>query len=520
MQPVPRKPVMQKSNSNKPNMVSPKSVGKSAARGAAWIYGRMLATQLIHLCTIAVLARELDLRAFGLVALATVALMFLKIHAAQGVNQYIIYDRKRGFEERAKAALWLNIVIGVVALVIGYSAAPEVASYFDEPQLAPILRLLLLSFPFNAMTQVYDAVRNKELHFHTIEIRDTIVALGIAAGSISMALAGFGVWSIVVPAVIAAPVKTIVAALSTRWRPGWSPRVEQWPRILKYASNIIGSSFTSFIITHGDTLLVGKLMGSSLLGVYNLAWQSSNMVSKNIVNLGSKLFFPMLAAVSDDRKRMGEMLRRLLRVLSAFAFPALIGLFVVADDFVHVVYGEKWAQVVLPLRILIVYAIRFSVGSPLGPVLKALGRPDIIFKLGLVTVPFYCAAIWLGSNFGIIGVAVGVTLVRTGFGGLTFVLVARQLQVSTMYLVAPVLPSFAAALLMGVVLLVVKVGWGSAQDGYTVVKLIALIGTGMTAYLLSIRYLFRDVARDIADVSTLLLGSRAVLVRRVLNVTT
>jgi O-antigen/teichoic acid export membrane protein len=509
---------MEKSDSEALGGKPPASIGATATRGAVWIYGRMMVVQLIHLAAIAVLARQLDIQDFGIVALANVALMFVGVLAGQGVNQFIIYDREEGFEERAGAAFWLSILFGATAVIVGYLVAPFLARFYEEPQLAPVLLVLLLRFPIEAVTRVFDAVLNKQLRFKSIEIRDTVVELGVAVGSIGMALSGFGVWSLVIPAVVLAPVLTLVAIWTTPWRPGWNLRIGQWPRIMRYTSSIIGSSFTSFIITHGDALLIGRIMGSGLLGIYNLAWQTGNLVSKNIVNIGSKLFFPVLSAVADDRERLVHVLRRLMRILSGITFPALIGLFVVADDFIHVIYGSKWEAAVLPLRILIVYAIRFSVGSPLGPVLKAIGRPDLIFKLGLVTVPCYCGAIVFGSDHGIVGVATGVTVVRTVFGGLTFVIVARQLKVSTWQLIAPMISSLAAATLMGLAVYGSKVGWATADAEYGVVKLVGLVLIGMMVYLLAIRHLFRDVSREFADFTQPLLGKWSALFKRLLNV--
>lgn len=511
---------MKKSNSDNTDSESPRSLSASAARGAVWIYGRMLAVQVIRFGAIVVLARTLEISAFGIVALANVALMLLSVLASQGVNQFVVFDRDQGFEERAKAAFWLNIVISMVAVGVGFAVAPGVAEYFDEPLLVPILQVLLLRFPLDSMTRVFDAVRIKKLRFRTIEIRDTSIELGIAIGSIGMALSGFGVWSLVLPAVILAPVQTIAAVLTTNWRPGWRLGTTHWPRIFRYSRNIIGSSLTSFVITHGDTMLIGRLMGVGALGIYNLAWQTSNLVSKNVVNLGIKLFFPMLASVSGDRIKMLSVLQRLLLILSGLAFPALVGLFVVADEFIYVVYGEKWAEAVMPLRILIIYALRYAAGSPLGPALKALGRPDLILKLGLITIPFYCAAIWIGSVYGIVGVACGVTIVRTIFGGFTFLVVARQLEVATIKLVSPILPALSAALVMGLSLYAVKQVWDFTEGGVGIAKLATLVLLGFFFYVLSIRYWFREVSREFAVLFEQILGRQVPLINRVLNVST
>ena len=93
--------------------------------------------QIIHLAAIAVLARQLDIEDFGVVALANIALMLLGVLAGQGVNQFIIYDRDQGFEKRASAAFWLNIFIGLAVLGLGYLVAPNLAEFYGDKRLGP-----------------------------------------------------------------------------------------------------------------------------------------------------------------------------------------------------------------------------------------------------------------------------------------------------------------------------------------------------------------------------------------------
>ena len=501
----------------KPDEESAQSIGVAGAKGVVWIGGRIVAIQVINFATIAVLARQLDIHAFGVVALANVALNLLEAIASNGVNQFIIFDREDNFQNRAKAAFWLNVLFGILAVTIGFMVAGPAARFFDEPEFQYVFQLMILRFPLEAMTRIFDAISHKELQFRNIEIRDTAIQFVSGGCSIAMALTGYGVWSIVVPMVLLSPIQVLVAAMGTRWRPGWNPGFQHWPRILRYARNIVGSSLTSLILIHGDTILVGKILGASLLGVYNLSWQVSNLVSRTIVNGGNKLFFPMLAAVGKQDGKMPNVLRGLLRTLSCITFPALVGLFVVADDFILTVYGEKWSAAVLPLRILLVYAIRYSIGSPLGPVLKALGRPDLIFRTGLFAVPFYLTAVWYGCSYGIVGVAVGVTLVRTVVGSVLFVVVARQLEVSTSSILAPVRSSILAAVSMGGVLYAIKLSLVGVLEVGGVAQLLVLVAGGVVIYLIGIRYVFRSVACDYAELATRFLGKKAIYAHYILN---
>lgn len=287
-----------------------------------------------------------------------------------------------------------------------------------------------------------------------------------------------------------------------------------------YSANIIGSSITTLVLNEGDTLLIGKLMGSATLGIYNIAWQSANLVSRNVTSIANGLAMPAFSAVSDDLKRMQVGWNRMLRLISIVSFPLLIGLFVVADDFVLIVYGSKWEGAILPLRILIIYALRYSVSSPASAVFKSLGRPDYGLKLGAVIVPFYLVSIWIGSYYGIVGVAIGVTIVRTVFGLISFELVARSLKTGFWKIVEPLIPAFFASCWMGGVVLLTKFLLGTLlpmSNIFHLIMLIVQVVIGGLTYLVLLRTTYRTLALDMLQITEPLLGSFQILAVKLLR---
>lgn len=418
---------------------------KKLLSGGKWSLFKLLAVQLINIGTIAVLSRQLDPVHFGIVALANVALRFFNVIAAQGVNQYIVFDNSEQFEDKRNAAFWLNLVFAFVAVALGFISIPFVADFYDEPQLRWVLAVLFLRFPFDLTAKLADGVMQKELVFKAIEIRDTVIQLAVGISSIVMALMGFGVWSLVIPGALSSPIKVLVSFQLITWRPALKLHLQYWKEIWKYSSNIIGSSFVNFLISQGDTLLVGKLLGSLSLGIYNLSWNASNILSKTLVTTTNKLALPAFSKSKGDVDRMYQGYSKVLTTISAITFPALMWMMVSAKYVILTLYGPKWMEAVVPLQILLIYAIRYSVGAPTGSVYKSLGRPDLSLKLGLGVLPFYVIGIWWGSYYGIVGVAAGVTVARTVFGLIGFKIAGDLLGRSLWEVLAPMRDSFFAA---------------------------------------------------------------------------
>ncbi len=487
-------------------------------RGGAWVYGQMMFTNIINLGVMAILARQLTPADFGLVAIAHVLLRLLVLIATEGVNQYVIYDNADGREERVQAAFWMDLTFSTISVIAGMALIPFVTGFYAEPDLAPVLTLLLIRFWMDAFSKVPDALVKKQLDFQKLVVRDTILEILASIGSVVLALSGWGVWSLVLPGLFVSPVRAFVIFHLAHWRPTFRFYFRSWPQIFSYSANVVGTNLTTLILNEGDTLLIGKLMGSGLLGIYNLAWQTANMVSRTIVSLTNKLALPTLAAVSNDPLRLRSAVHRMLRILAIITFPLLVGLFVVADDFVIVLYGQQWQEAVLPLRILLIYAMRYAVGSPAGMVYKAVGRPEIGFKLGLIMVPFYLLSIWWGSSYGIIGVAVGVTLTRTIFGFIGFELLARCLDEGLWSILTPMASTLVASFAMGILVFAAGILFAQFIEINLIWNLLLQVGFGAIIYLALLRTVYRGLAHELAQLSMPIAGRFQGLVRKTLGI--
>lgn len=456
----------------------------------------MLLTNVINLGVMAILARQLLPSDFGLVTLAQVLLRFLAVIGASGVGEYIIYDRAEGREERAHAAFWLNSTVSLVVVFIGLALIPVITRFYIEPGLAPLLILMFIRYPLDQAANVPDALVKKSLDYKKLVIRDTILEIITSVAMVVMALTGFGVLSLVLPGVAAAPLRFILVMWMARWYPQLPLRIKEWKRIFKYSINVIGTSLATTIAAEGDTLIIGKSLGSTQLGYYNLSWQSANLVSRTITGMVSKVTMPALSAVADDKERLRKAFNRMLSVMGTVSFPLLIGQLVVADLFIITIYGPQWISSILPLQILLIYAIRQSVGSPASVIYNVVGRPDVGLKFNLGFIPFYILSIVIGSMYGIIGVAIGVTLARTLGGLVAFWIGARLVRETFFELLKQFALPFSAALIMGLLVWGARILLEQFISSEPLV-LILLIALGGIIYVLLLITVYKKLMREL-----------------------
>lgn len=461
-----------------------------------WVFGRIILVQSLNLLAISIIARKLTPSEFGVVAIASILITFLNNIISQGVSQFVIFD-KQDDEERLNSAFWLNLFISIFICALGFFLSPFISDFYNEPKIQIIINLLLLRVPFESAIVIIDASINKKLEFKILEKRDIIIQLISISISILMALSGFGVWSLVYPSIISVFIRFLITFHITVWKPKLTFNTSHWKEIFSYSSKLITSSVINFFIAEGDTLVIGKILGSYKLGIYNLSWRASNLVSRNIVSLVNKMSFPYIAKSGNNHKDVLLKINKIFRILSLITFPILFLLLVLAEEFILGIYGPQWVASILPFQILLIYAIRYSVGAPIGAVYKSLGRPDIDLKIGLFMTPFYILSILIGSLYGIIGVAIGVTIIRTVFGLVNFMILANILKTSIFTFFKQMKNSFLAALITSFTIKIVKQFFINVYDFNQISSFFILFTLGLLLYVISLLVFFKETSKEI-----------------------
>jgi lipopolysaccharide exporter len=235
------------------------------------------------------------------------------------------------------------------------------------------------------------------------------------------------------------------------------------------------------VTNDGDTLVVGKLLGATAVGFYNVAWQLANLVGRNITAVVSSVTMPALALLRDDEDRLRAAYLRMVRFLALVCFPLLVGMAVVAGDLIRTLYGERWEPAVGLLRIFVAFTLVRSVTSPSSMVYNVTGRPDLGFKTVLWFVPVYLLAIAVGSRWDATGIATGVMVARIGCALVDTRVAAGQIGLRMRAVFAAAGGPAALAAVMGVVVWVARQGMAGAGLG-PIPRLVAATVLGAAVY--------------------------------------
>lgn len=423
-----------------------------ATLGLFWNFLAYALSKGIVLVTTSILARLLAKSDFGVVALALVAINYLAVVKDLGLGMALIQQRE-GVEEAAHTVFTVNVVLGFVLSTLLFPLAPYIAAYFREPTATPVIRWLGLSFLISSLGSMHVIWLMRQLNYRQKMIPDLGSALVKGVVSIGLALAGMGVWALVWGQLVGAIVSVSLYWLVSPWRPRLTIHLPTLKNLLRFGTLLTLDDLLTVSIDNLGYLIIGKLFGMALLGTFTLAYRLPEMLLLSNLWVTASVTFPAFARVQGEQNELRRGFLASVKLVQLFAVPICLGLIITADPIVRVLFGAQWLDAIPVLRVLALYALVISLGYHIGDVYKAIGRPDILLKLSILTLALMVVFVLGGARFGLLGVAWGYVLAALIDRLVGLRLAARFVKVSPLDIFREMLPALHGGLLLVIVAL-------------------------------------------------------------------
>lgn len=455
-------------------------IARKTTQGLVWNFLAYGLSKGVVLLTTSILARLLTKDEFGLVAIAMVAINYLAVVKDLGLGAALI-QRRGNIREAANTVFTFNLIMGLVLSLLVIPLAPFFAIYFKDPQVTPVLRWLGVTFFINALGSVHIAQLQRDLDFRRKMIPDLTNAFIKGVVSIVLALSGYGVWSLVFGQLSGTIASVILVWIILPWRPRVSLNFGLGRELIRFGAPIMGTDIISVTTENLDTIIVGRIFGLAQLSVYSLAYRLPEMLLLSNLWLMGGVVFPAFSSLQEqpDELRKGFLVS--VRIIELIVVPICLGLVIAARPIILVFFGEEWLEAVSILQVLAIYAWISSIGYHVGGVYKAIGRPDILFKLSLVTLAVIFPALLIGSRYGLIGVALGQLVAMLIRRTISLSLATRLIKVSFWDIFVQLKP----ALQGGVALTLITISTLWLTNGFNVfVQLPIVVLAGALSYFL------------------------------------
>jgi polysaccharide transporter, PST family len=369
-----------------------------------WSFTQGVGQRAIQFLTYIILARLLTPEDFGLVAIGILYTNFVEVFIDQGFGEAIV-QRKDLQHEHLNAAFLINISIGLFFAVISFFLAEFISVLFSEQRLISIIRWFSLIFIIGGFKGVQEAYFQKNMEFKKLAVRSIIAALAGGVVGISMAYMGYGAMSLVGQQFAFAAVGVWILWATSEWRPTIKMKHQHIKDLYLFGINIFFIRMLNFINQRMDHLIIGLVLGPKLLGYYTVASRFLNMTTGVLSYTIAKVAYSAFSIVQRDTSKLRSGYYIVTEISAFVAFPFFVLIALLAPEVVLLIFGEKWMPAVPAFRILSFMGILHALLLFNGPLIKARGKPFVLLVIKLINSTANIAAVIIGIQWGIVGVA-------------------------------------------------------------------------------------------------------------------
>jgi O-antigen/teichoic acid export membrane protein len=425
-------------------------IGTRTVRGMAWAYGAYVGGRALVLVATAILAHLLSPSDFGVLALASTFMLFLEAIKDFGLGQALIVSSPEEEAARAQTVFGWSVLLGLTLTLLTAAASPLAAQFFHESQLKAVLPVIGLNFLLRALGATHLSLARKQLNYRVktaSEIAEVTVR-GIV--SITLALTGAGVWSLVIGFIAGAATSTIALWIQVPFRPKARLTRAYVRDLASFGGWLTLIDIGAVFAYNLDYIFIGRILGAYSLGLYTIGFRMPELMILNLANVAGDVLFPAYSALG--RERMVEGFLVALRYTAMLVLPLTLGIVLLARPIILVLFGHKWTGSIDVMRVIAVYAFAIALVIPSGTVFKATKQAwiSVIFtSIGLVVL---VSLLLHFTKQGILAVALctaGMQVISTPISGL---IVSRRFNVPLGTIGRTLLPAIAAGTVMAAAL--------------------------------------------------------------------
>jgi O-antigen/teichoic acid export membrane protein len=368
--------------------------------GLFWSFTDSFANQGVQFIIGIILARILSPREFGLIGMLTVVIAISQAFIESGFSQALI-QKKKCTEADYSTVFYFNLFVSIIFFLILFFSAQAIGIFFNEPQLENLLKVLGLGLILNSFTIIQRTILTKKINFK-LQTRVSVVAsFGSGIVAIVMALLDYGVWSLVALTLTRFGLTSLFLWLWAKWKPLWIFSRKSFKELFSFGSKLLLSGLLDTIYRNIYYLIIGKYFSAVELGYYTRADQFKSITSQNLQGIISRVSFPVLASIQDDKELLKIAYQKLIKSTMLITFVLMLGMVAISESMILTLVGDKWLPSVVYLQLLCFVGMLYPLHALNLNMLKVQGRSDLFLRLEIIKKVLAVPTIIIGIVYGI-----------------------------------------------------------------------------------------------------------------------
>lgn len=372
--------------------------------------GFRVLSRIISAVRIIILARIITPAQFGVFGIASIILSFLEILTETGINVFLVQEKDK--IDRFVNSAWIaSILRGTILFLIILASSPFVVEFFKLPDLYRFLFWISLVPFIRGFINPTIVKFQKELQFNKEFFLRFIIFLFDSLVSITLALVFHDAISFVWGLIAGATLEVILSFILFSPKPSIKFEFDIIKLIINRGKWVTAFGIFNYIAQEGDTIVVGKILGASPVGIYQMGYRLSTLPISEISDVVNKVVFPIYSKISEEKDRLLKAFRKTLLAVSLPVVLLSSIIFFLPRTFFEIILGPQWGEIATILKILVIYGMLRAISGVSSSLFLALKKQNFVAGMTFVRVLVLAVTIVpLTARYGLIGASFSALL--------------------------------------------------------------------------------------------------------------
>lgn len=422
---------------------------KQVLWGVQWMFISTIMTSIVQILRLSILTRFLEKSDFGIVAIITFILGLTFTFTDLGFSSAIMYKQKLHCKEFC-SLFWIQLILFSTLYILLSLCSTWIAYFYNEPSISILMPIALLDLILQGIGRLYDTILQKEMLFKQIAIRNIISSLISILIAFILATLDYGIYSLILSTLSQSAILNAwnFIAGQKHYQIKIYINIRQAIPLMKIGIYQTGTQILDYVASKIDVAIIGKLLGSEDLGIYNLAKELLYKFIILINTIVNKVSLPIFAKNQNDKNKLKNYYIKIIRSLSTINFPILAFIASLNTYIITILYGKDFLEAAPILSIFTLWGVSIAIANPQGGLAIATGNTHLSLNYTIIRILITVPIVYLTASFSTNAIAWG-----QGVLGFIMIWLGWKVQISKIIPLSfkELLASFRKNLIFGII---------------------------------------------------------------------
>lgn len=388
-----------------------KSLKGTFISGTIWTAAENIVFTLLGIIQLAVTSRILSSTDFGIYAIAVFFTGLGTIAFSMGLGPALV-QKKGDIKEYLDVAWSANLLVAILATVVLEVLIYPICTFYYHNQEGVLPSMVIM------LSVIFSAAQNPAIVYYQKEIKlkkyfyirtfPKIISFILVICSVYY-LKSY--WGLIIALLSEYFLRCIYSFYIYPYKANISFDKKKFIELYKFGGWLQLKNVTSWFAGNVDVAIVGNVLGTTSLGLYNRAQTIAAYPRTFVTGVIDNVAFPLYSRITEDKDKVDHILQQIQNIIMLLLSLMSIVVVLFAKELVLLVLGNSWGDLIIPFKIIFIsYAFQTLLFS-FNPLLRAYGYTQQEFKFYTIKMILMIVLLYpFTLKFGLIGAGVSILL--------------------------------------------------------------------------------------------------------------